>query len=46
MIRIGWTIAEEAKHEIMRRPDRFANLGKTTRRSSPSCKESRRRCRR
>jgi ABC-type nitrate/sulfonate/bicarbonate transport system substrate-binding protein len=29
-IRVGWTIpAEEAKYWIMRRPDRFPNLGKT-----------------
>ena len=28
-IRVGWTIPEEAKYGIMRRPDRFANLGKT-----------------
>ena len=29
-IRVGWTIpAEEAKYWMMRRPDRFPNLGKT-----------------
>ena len=29
-IRVGWTIpAEEAKYWMMRRPERFTNLGKT-----------------